>query len=171
MTKEELKTLFKNDLVRRRLEFIQNEAINSKVKDQATTMVMRVISNYASVGKDVSSPKALKINKNISEAAFNALNKSKKINEWVKLVTNEHQMPLNETWKTFIEGSRKNLTLEFIWEHFINNPMVTVLKSEDKKLNELGYKDKGLPDERYNAANIKRKILSSTPEMYWKDNQ
>jgi hypothetical protein len=111
----------KNPLVLRRLEFIRLEAIHKEPRDQALTMVMRVISNYATINKDVSSSKALRLNKNISEAAFNELVKSKTLNDWVKKVTNEHQMPLKETWKNFTDDKNK-VTTDYIWKHFENIP-------------------------------------------------
>lgn len=160
-----------NKLVRRRLEFIRLEAIHKERRDQALTMVMRVVSNYATLNKDVSSSKALRLNKNISEAAFNELVKSKTLNDWVKKVTNEHQMPLKETWVRFTKNSK--LTIDYIWQHFEKYPMTTILKTENERLDALGYRDKGMPKERYKAAKIKllKPLLKQSPEDWWKSNK
>lgn len=158
--------------IQRRLEFIRLEAIHEALRDQALTMVMRVISNYATLNKDVSSSKALRLNKNISEAAFNELVKSKTLNDWVKKVTNEHQMPLKETWKNFTDNKSK-LTIEYIWRHFQKYPMTTILKTENERLDALGYHDNGMPEERYKAAKIKliKPLLKESPEDWWRSNR
>jgi hypothetical protein len=162
----------KKPLVLRRLEFIRLEAIHKEPRDQALTMIMRVISNYATLNKDVSSSKALRLNKNISEAAFNELVKSKTLNDWVKKVTNEHQMPLKETWKIFTD-EKNRITIDYIWKHFEEYPMTTILKTENERLDALGYRDNGMPEERYKAAKIKliKPLLKQSPEDWWRSNK
>ena len=155
-----------NPFILRRLKFIKLEAINNAERDQTTTFAMRVISNFASIGLNGSSSKILRINKNMSERAYGELRKANKMQDWISKVTNEHPMPLKESWKTF-KSQGKNLTEEYIWKHFVKYPMNTILKIENQRLDELGFRDNGLPKTRYSAANIGIFVLSDTPERWW----
>jgi hypothetical protein len=60
-----------------------------------------------------------------------------------------------------------DLTTEYIWKHFVNYPMNTILKTENQKLDKLGYRDNGLPKTRYQEANIDIFLLNDTPERWW----
>ena len=155
-----------NPFILRRLKFIKLEAIYNAERDQTTTFAMRVISNFASIGLNGSSSKILRINKNMSERAYGELRKANKMQDWISKVTNEHPMPLKESWKTF-KSQGKNLTEEYIWKHFVKYPMNTILKIENQRLDELGFRDNGLPKTRYSAANIGIFVLSDTPERWW----
>ncbi|CAM8278468.1 hypothetical protein [Candidatus Methylopumilus planktonicus] len=155
-----------NPFILRRLKFIKLEAINNSERDQTTTFAMRVISNFGTIGMNGSSSKILRINKNMSESAFNELRKSKTIQDWIGKVTNEHPMPLKESWKAF-QSLGDKLTEEYIWKHFVKYPMNTILKTENQKLDKLGYRDNGLPKLRYTDADISIFVLSDTPERWW----
>lgn len=155
-----------NPFIFRRLKFIKLEVISNAERDQTTTSAMRVISNFATIGINGSSSKILRINKNMSERAYGELRKAKTMQEWRVKVTNEHPMPLKESWKAF-QSQGKNLTEEYIWKHFVKYPMNTILKTENQQLDKLGFRDNGLPKARYSAANIDIFALSDTPERWW----
>ena len=155
-----------NPFILRRLKFIQLEAIHESQRDQTTTFAMRVISNFSTIGMNGSSSKILRINRNMSEAAYVELKKAKTMQEWIDKVTNEHPMPLKESWKVF-QSLGNDLTTEYIWKHFVNYPMNTILKTENQKLDKLGYRDNGLPKTRYQEANIDIFLLNDTPERFW----
>ncbi len=155
-----------NPFILRRLKFIKLEAISKSERDQTTTSAMRVISNFGTIGINGASSKILRINKNISEAAYAELKKTKTMRDWMSKVTNEHPMPLKESWKLFQSLGGK-LTEEYIWKHFIKYPINTILKTENQKLDKLGYRDNGLPKTRYKEAKIDILLLSDTPERWW----
>ena len=155
-----------NLFILRRLKFIKLEAISNSERDQTTTFAMRVISNFGTIGINGSSSKILRINKNMSEAAFDELKKAQTIQDWIGKVTNEHPMPLKESWKAF-QSLGDKLTEEYIWKHFVKHPMNTILKTENQKLDKLGYRDNGLPNTRYKKANINIFLLNDTPERWW----
>ena len=155
-----------NPFILRRLKFIKLEAINNAERDQTATFAMRVISNFTSIGMNGSSSKILRINKNMSERAYGELKKAKKIQDWISKVTNEHPMPLKESWIVF-QSLGRNLTEEYIWKHFVKYPMNTILKTENKRLDELGFRDNGSPKVRYSEADIGIFVLSDTPERWW----
>ncbi len=155
-----------NPFILRRLKFIKQEATSNSERDQTTTSAMRVISNFATIGMNGSSSKILRINKNISDAAYAELKKATTIQDWISNVTNEHPMPLKESWK-FFQSIGKKLSEEYIWKHFVKYPMNTILKAENQKLDKLGYRDNGLPKTRYKEAKIDIFLLSDTPERLW----
>jgi hypothetical protein len=155
-----------NPFIVRRLKFIQLEAMSKSDRDQTTTFAMRVISNFATIGLNGSSSKILRINRNISDGAYGELKKAKTMQDWISKVTNEHPMPLKESWKVF-QSLGNNLTKEYIWKHFVQYPMNTILKTENQKLDKLGFRDNGLPKIRYQEANIGIFLLNDTPERWW----
>lgn len=155
-----------NPFLLRRLRFIKQEAQSKSIRDQTTTSAMRVISNFATIGINGSSSKVLTLNKNMSDRAFSELKKAKKMQDWKSKVTNEHPMPLKESWKKF-QSLGDSLTEEYIWKHFVKYPMNTILKTENQRLDKLGFRDNGLPKERYSEANIGIMELSDTPERWW----
>ena len=65
-----------DDFIKRRIEFVLHEARCNGVNDQSITFTMRVLSNFASVGKNGQSPIIKKLNKNMSRQAFNKLKKA-----------------------------------------------------------------------------------------------
>ena len=51
--------------------------------------------------------------------------------------------------------------------------MTTILKTENNLLDALGYRDRGMPEERYKAANIilLKPSLKESPENWWRINK
>ncbi len=97
-------------------------------------------------------------------SALAKLRESETLDSWLKITINEHQVPLKETWKQLLENAF--FEEEAVWEHFSNNPMVTVLKSEDDVLNTLGFRSSN-SENRYLSAGIEVIHLSKTPETIW----
>lgn len=145
--------------IRRRAEFIIGEALTSNPKrDQAVTFCMRVISNWATVGKDASSSEIKRRNCRLSRAALDLRNVFAPV-EWLKSVTNEHQEPLSAVWDWIISQGR-DVTADKLIQRFLDFPMVTITLGEDAALRRLGLYSKGNPIERYKSANIDLVVIS-----------
>lgn len=156
------------DYIKRRVSFLLNEAKNNSPRDQAITYVMRVLSNYASVGFDGTSQAIKKRNCNISQASYIKLKNATSLNDWSINTINEHPVPLKFTWNWIIQNSL-SLTEDVIWNHFVTNPMVTILKAEDKALNANGLR--AISDvARYEKVGIKVIALDKIPELIFKEN-
>ena len=146
-------------ILMRRLKFLMEEARQNAKRDQVTTYAMRVISNYATIGKDASSTKVKSENKNVSEASYKLLLELNSFEEWAKQTINEHQIPLKVLWEE-IQSSK--LDEKEIWNLFLNAPMITITKVEDDKLNKLGLRSS--PDRnRYEKVGINIIVLDNPP--------
>lgn len=146
-------------ILMRRLKFLMEEARQNAKRDQVTTYAMRVISNYATIGKDASSTKVKSENKNVSEASYKLLLELNSFEEWAKQTINEHQIPLKVLWEE-IQSSK--LDEKEIWNLFLNAPMITITKVEDDKLNKLGLRSS--PDRnRYEKVGINIIFLENSP--------
>ena len=146
-------------ILMRRLKFLMEEARHNDQRDQVTTYAMRVISNYATIGKDAPSKQVKSENKNISEASYNLLLELNSLEKWSKQTINEHQIPLKVLWEE-IQSSKLNE--KEIWDIFLDAPMITITKEEDDKLNKL--KLRTSPDSnRYEIAGINIIVLESSP--------
>lgn len=149
------------DAAFRRCRFLLLEARANARRDQATTFVMRVLSNLASVGLDASSARIKDINKNISSGASDMLEQGISLEEWRKQTINEHPIPLKQTWEWLLSDSDKLSEMD-VWKHFVANPMVIVSKYEDTQLNSLGLRSDG-GSTRYSQAGISVLKISVTP--------
>ena len=146
-------------ILMRRLKFLMEEARHNEKRDQVTTYAMRVISNYATIGKDALSKQVKSENKNISEAAYNLLLELNSLEKWSKQTINEHQIPLKILWEE-IQSSK--LDEKGIWGIFLDAPMITITKEEDDKLNKLRLGTS--PDRnRYEIAGINIIVLERSP--------
>ena len=149
-----------NEVVRRRIQFLLDAAKHENVKDQAVTFVMRVLSNYATIGKDAQSKAIKKINKRVSENAYKIL-KTKGMEVYCNQTINEHPKPLSQTWEWLKENAQNGLSIENVWKEFCDFPMVTVTKEEDNFIKGKGHNSKGTIEERY--SNIKVITLPKSP--------
>jgi len=156
------------DFIKRRIEFVLQEAKCKGIRDQSITFTMRVLSNFASVGSDGQSETIKKLNKCMSKQAWNKLKDSTNFNNWLDNLINEHQMPLKQTWNWIVENSNV-LDVKTIWDHFKLYPMVTVLKDENTELNLTGNRSHGTPVERYKDAKIEIVKLTHSPKDAWKN--
>ncbi len=154
------------DYIKRRLSFLLNEVKNNSPRDQAITYVMRVLSNHASVGFDGSSHLIKKRNCKVSQAAFTALKNASSFDDWSKNTINEHPVPLKYTWEWVAKNSL-SLSEEIIWNHFVSNPMVTILRVEDEALNAAGLRAES-DVARYEKVGIKVISLDMWPELIYK---
>jgi hypothetical protein len=159
--------------IERRIEIILAEACIEKTARQDIKMMMRVISNFATVGKDVGTQAIYKSNPYLSNKAKNALEMCNSFVEWVgtkkknlvRRVTSEHQYPLQEFWIE-IRKNINNYNSESIWKMFCEYPMVSILVEEDAELRKKKYK--GLsPHERYLEAGIEVVKLNAGAYSYW----
>lgn len=120
------------ELHKRRVQQLIDEVRSpNPVYDQSVRMLMRVLSNYAMFGIDVSSEKAKKLNKRMSARA-NILLKKIEFNNWHGHVINEHSYPLKSMWDWMLK-EKNTLSITKVWRKF-ENSMVTVTKEEDKAL-------------------------------------
>jgi hypothetical protein len=132
------------------LKAIQDEIPHYKDMGQ----MMRALSDAATVGYFADSARVKKYNTLMSEAALE-LKSRVSYEQWHKLTTNEHPFPIKQIWLKW-EGERDTLTIETMWNDIKDNPMVTILKSEDATLREQRDVDFTCPAERYRIAGIKK---------------
>ena len=152
-------------ILMRRLSFLMEEAKQNAKRDQVTTYAMRVISNYATIGRDASSTKVKSENKNVSEAAYNLLLELNSLEKWAKQTINEHQIPLKVLYE---EIQSRDLDEKEIWEIFLDAPMITITKKEDAKLNSIGLKSSS-DKSRYKKADINIIELPDLPKNILKN--
>ena len=150
-----------DQFIKRRLCFLLECSLNESKRDQAVTFTMRVLSNYASVGRDAGSRKIKTLNPRMSVRAQKLLS-TKGLNYFCENTVNEHPQPLNEMWLWLI-NSAKPLTPMEVWENFKKHKMVTITKAEDKLLSTMGMRSRGEGAERYVAAGIIITELDCTP--------
>lgn len=149
------------DFVKRRLCFLLECSLHESKRDQAVTFTMRVLSNYASVGRDGGSRKIKSINPRMSKRAQKLLF-TEGLNYFCDNTVNEHPLPLNEMWLRLVNSSRA-LTPMDLWENFKQHKMVTITKDEDRLLTELGVRSQGEAKQRYSVAGIEIVELGCTP--------
>lgn len=152
-----------NNVILRRINFLLETAKHEDKKDQAVTYVMRVLSNYATIGKDAGSTPIKKKNRNVTKKAFKLLVK-KGLSIYCKETINEHTRPLQQTWNWLKEN--KNLTTQDVWKEFCENKMVTVTKEEDTLIRMKGFNSKGTFKERYIDLGIEIIMLDQNPEDF-----
>ena len=149
-----------NDIVKRRITFLLDAAKHEIARDHATTFTLRALSNYATIGKDAGSATIKKINKRVSENAYELL-KTEGLEVYCKQTINEHPKPLSQTWDWLKENAQNGLSVEKVWKEFCDFPMVTVTKEEDNFIKGKGLNSKGTIEERY--SNIKIITLPKSP--------
>lgn len=160
--------------IERRIQILLTEASVEKTARQDIKMIMRVISNVATIGKDVGSQTIYKSNPYLSKKAKEVLDRCISFEEWVgdnkknlvRRVTNEHQYPLQNFWED-IKQNIKNHNSESIWKKFCDYPMVTILVEEDAELKKKIYKNLP-PSERYLQAGIEVLKLKTDAYSYWR---
>lgn len=105
-----------------------------KVKFHKTlSEALRQISSKLS-GLPNSSMEGKKYNQIMSANAYKyLLNSAKSFKDFHDVTINEHQMPISESYRYFCENSDK-LSTDFIVQHFLDYPVVTILREEDKLL-------------------------------------
>jgi hypothetical protein len=153
--------LDENDPVYRRAKFLLNEANFGAKRDQAITYTMRVLSNYAAIGRDAGSGLLKNENKRVSAQASELLRRVESIRDWQRATINEHPLPLKYTWNWLVQN-RKTLDATLVWAHFRDNPMMTVTVEEDKRLTKAGLRS-AAGFNRYESVGIKPTILHETP--------
>ena len=139
-------------MIERRIEFLINEVNSFDAHyDQSITMLMRIISNYTTVGFNSGSRGVKKKNKNISKKALELKDRYSE-EEFHNLTINEHQLPLKDIWDWMIEN-KNTITVKKVLDKFFEYPFITVTKEENLSLNKI--KKKMLsPEERYQICGI-----------------
>jgi hypothetical protein len=137
----------------RRIEFLIKEAksgdYENRFPDQTIKYALRVITNYFSVGDDVSSRKHRKDCPYRSEKAHKLSQTDP--TGWLDKVTNEHQYPIKRAWAWLLK-QRELLTVPLIKEHLRKWPIVVVTKDENASLHDDTEME---PYQRYAAKGIK----------------
>ena len=151
-----------DEIILRRINFLIDAAKNEIKQAQDISLVMRVISNYATIGKDAGSASVKKLNKRVSKKAKDILI-NQGLEKFTKLTINEHSKPISETWKWLRENAT-NLSAEDVWKEFCNHPMTTITKDEDRKIRSMGLKSSGGIQERYVDLDILVEILEEAPK-------
>ena len=141
-------------VIMRRLAFIIDELKCEDPKyDQSVSLVLRALSNYASVGFDGQSF-AIKIsNPRMSDAASRLRRLLNDDREWAADTINEHPYPLRSLWDSWLSNVYL-ITPSKIWEDLVSFPMITITKEEDARLRKLDKSLSNTPQERYKAAGI-----------------
>lgn len=124
----------------------------SEKRCQGGTYLLRVLSNYVTVGKDVGSGAIKRLNPRMSVAA-RAVKCKLDVDAFCRATTSEHPEPLNVVWRWLVTNAQ-SLNAADVIEHIGNYPMVTITKAEDAILNSPRLRDIGVPDERYSEARI-----------------
>ena len=150
-----------DQFIKRRLCFLLECSLNESKRDQAVTFTMRVLSNYASVGRDAGSRKIKTLNPRMSVRAQKLLF-TEGLNYFCENTVNEHPQPLSEMWLWLINSTNPLTPME-VWENFKRHKLVTITKAEDKLLSTMGMRSRGEDAERYVAAGITIMELNCTP--------
>ena len=141
-----------NNVIKRRIQFLITEANSENpTYDKSISMLMRLVSNFATIGEDGDSKKVKDKNINLSVNA-KKLRDAKSFDEFHDLTINEHQLPLKDLWEWCIKEKEK-LNTRDIWNKFCDYPFITITKEEDLKLNKIK-KEKLTPELRYQKAGI-----------------
>lgn len=159
--------------IERRIQILLTEASVEKTARQDIKMIMRVISNVATVGKDLGSQAIYKSNPYLSKKAKYVLEECNSFDEWVgnkkknldRRIINEHQYPLQELWSD-IRQNADSYNTEIIWKKFCEYPMISILVEEDAELKKKKYKSLA-PNERYFQAGIEVVKLNTGAYSYW----
>ncbi|WP_420857869.1 hypothetical protein [Marivivens marinus] len=151
----------KSDPIYRRAAFLLGEALQEAKRDQAITYVMRVLSNYAAIGKDAGSGQIKNENLRVSQGALELLGTVESVRAWQRGTINEHPLPLKASW-AFILAEAERLTVNDVWEHFAQNPMTTITVEEDSRLNRMKLQSATGVD-RYKLADIRVSHLGESP--------
>lgn len=156
----------------RRLQFVLDVVRNEEKSSQDLKMVMRVLSNFATLGRNGASGMVYRLNRYVSASAKSALEACEDFDQWVgnsrkdfrRRVINEHQLPL-EQMVSLIKKSHE-MGASGLWDLLKANPMVTILVEEDK---ELTVKAKGEVDplRRYAKAGIEVVKLPVGAYEHW----
>lgn len=150
--------------IKRRIEFLIQEALNKSPRDQVITYCMRVLSNHATVGMDAGSYKVKITNQVLSRKAEILLRQSTSLKEWAEGCINEHQVPLKEIWDWLCSEGKK-LCPDEVWHKFYSSKMVTITKEEDQMLNSQGLKSKSKKFCRYLKSGIEVIHLENSPQL------
>ena len=142
-------------LVKRRLNFVFTEMSSLDAKyDQAMSLLLRVLSNFATVGSDGGSFAIKQLNPRMSVSAKLLRETLHDDKRWASETINEHPMPLKDMWKSW-RSEGNSLTEKKIWDDLVSHPMITITKQEDERLR---YAEKHttdyVPHKRYEYASI-----------------
>lgn len=163
------------EYIERRIHFLLTEAQSERVAGQDIKLMMRVISNFTTIGRDGSSRTVYKLNSNLSKAAKECLDNCLSFEHWIgdvkagleRRVMNEHQYSLDDLWID-IQNNHANLSVSDVWKKFCDYPMVTILVDEDRRLS----RKKGLhPKKRYEDVGIEVIKLETGALEYWRSLQ
>ena len=155
-----------NDIIKRRIRFLLDAAKHELKKDQVVTYAMRVLSNHATIGKDAGSAEIKKQNKTVSVNAKQLLY-SADLATYCQNTINEHPKPIQLTWE-LLKNHAGTLSIEEVWNEFINNTMVTVTKDEDNYIKAKGLTSIGNIKSRYTDLGITIVTLPETPRNFHK---
>ena len=125
--------------IQRRLEFLIAEANAGERQRQDISMVMRVVSNYATLGLNAASHRIKQLNRRVSREAYELLLRAKDFDQWSKATINEHELLLAEVW-----SRTPGLTPKTLWKIFVDHQLTTVTSDEDRNLPKSGERDAGI---------------------------
>ena len=158
-----------DDAVRQLREYLKMLPTGT-VDPDAVSQLMRDCSNYDAIGERanggrISSATLKKYNKRVSQKAINFMKECSGFEEWHGVTINEHPTPIN-VMRNHIGERLTKMTNNDIKHYFQDNPVCTVLTSEDQLLN-IQHRATGTGEERYSAAGIEIAKLNSYPKDMW----
>ena len=132
----------------RRAKFVIEEArCDQPVYDQTVTAALRVISNWATVGRNGSSAAIKWLNPRLSEAAWE-LYHSVTDAEWQQGTINEHPEPISQVW-LWILREKESIDPQAVLHRMQQWPMITVTRQEDAAISQSGNRAQGDPEARH----------------------
>jgi hypothetical protein len=159
----------------RRAQFVCNEAcFPDQEHDQTVKYALRVISNFATVGKDATSSQVKELNPRVSKQAFSRLKEllSDDIDadflKWCSETINEHPEPLGQIWG-WISNSEVKIPPEELIERLASYKMITILRTENARIDAAGGRSRGSPADR--RSQIELSQIGMCPKRWIAENR
>lgn len=153
-------------IVERRIKFLLEAARYEVIKDQAISFALRVVSNHATIGRDATSAVIKRLNTKVSSNALSLLLETG-LDNFCRHTINEHPKPIVMTWN-WLKENAEWLDVASVWQHFLDNKMITVTRKEDEKIRLSGQGHAGDFQSRYLDLGIVVKELAHSPVDIWR---
>ncbi len=156
---------FKHNFVLRRAQWVIEEARSKGgYYDQAIARLLRVLSNFATFGEDISSEGVKRRNLRMTEAAYADLVSDLDFKRWHKVTTNEHQKELSYLFAEMQDDfgtNRKTWTPDDLMTDLNRWPMTTMLKKPEANC----LPKKSSPEHRYFGIKLATSLMQTPWHM------
>ena len=143
------------NFLKRRLSFIVSELKSDDPKyDQSISILLRAISNIATVGFDGGSFAIKCANPRTSLKALQLRKELQNDKLWASSTINEHPTPLRHMWGLWLKYGNE-ISEQIVWEYLLKHPMITITTEEDQNLRKI-HKENPMYaiEDRYKLASI-----------------